>query len=428
MMNKHEFTESEIEYYSNLIKRLIERAKDDNQNVFTPIYLCCQIIDIVMQHADLSSKILIVCNVEFIVVIKLYLEANELDMSNVYFSSKSKIKRLVAVELGINCNHIFNYLLTETSKMKFDIIIGNPPYQSPNENTHNSALWPKFIGKAEALLEQNGILAYIVSSSWAGNSKESENNNCEVSASSVRKKVFSQGSLTVAAFGKIVNMHFNVGIDISYFIFQKGVFGKKTEILSDSGKIEIDYDSVGWIPPNINNDVISILNKTLWSSLPKLNLINNGKEITGWRPTSKIMNNKLENDFIYPVVNTSATYSKGIYFYSNIKHQFSDTKKVIFSDSGYARPFYDKGKFGLSHHSRAIEVSSNIEGENLVKFLNSKLIKFLVKCRPVSGLAVDFSIIIKQIPSIKNLEINSDEDIYNYFKLTEKEIQLIIGD
>ena len=51
--------------------------------------------------------------------------------------------------------------------MKFDVIVGNPPYQDSNKTSgKNSSLWTKFIIKADNLLNKDGYLLYITPLSW----------------------------------------------------------------------------------------------------------------------------------------------------------------------------------------------------------------------------------------------------------------------
>ena len=48
--------------------------------------------------------------------------------------------------------------------MKFDVVLGNPPYQSNNNKSNK--LWPSFIEKSISLLSENGYLGLVTPISW----------------------------------------------------------------------------------------------------------------------------------------------------------------------------------------------------------------------------------------------------------------------
>ena len=51
--------------------------------------------------------------------------------------------------------------------MKFDVILGNPPYQS-EKGTGTQPLWPLFVNKSFGLLSSDGKLAMITPNKWCG--------------------------------------------------------------------------------------------------------------------------------------------------------------------------------------------------------------------------------------------------------------------
>ncbi len=76
----------------------------------------------------------------------------------------------IYTRLGVN--YIYADYLNWDPKMKFDVIIGNPPYQNPNKgkkaangrSANGSPLWSKFIKKSASLLKQDGILSLLIPS------------------------------------------------------------------------------------------------------------------------------------------------------------------------------------------------------------------------------------------------------------------------
>jgi hypothetical protein len=60
------------------------------------------------------------------------------------------------------------------TNMKFDVIVGNPPYQTKSDPSHTKThtLWDKFVGKSLSLLKENGYLCYVHPSLWRQDNNE----------------------------------------------------------------------------------------------------------------------------------------------------------------------------------------------------------------------------------------------------------------
>ncbi len=71
-------------------------------------------------------------------------------------------KKLVSNHLVIS-----DFLSYDWGKMKFDVIVGNPPYQS-EKRTGTQPLWPLFVNKGYDLLADNGYLGMITPNKWCG--------------------------------------------------------------------------------------------------------------------------------------------------------------------------------------------------------------------------------------------------------------------
>lgn len=64
-------------------------------------------------------------------------------------------------------NVITTDFLEWDTNMKFDVVIGNPPYQS-DKGTGTQPLWSLFVNRAVGLLTPNGYLAMITPNKWCG--------------------------------------------------------------------------------------------------------------------------------------------------------------------------------------------------------------------------------------------------------------------
>jgi superfamily II DNA or RNA helicase len=291
----------------------------------------------------------------------------------------------------------FNVIKWDNLKdMKFDIIIGNPPYQgnqSGGNKTHS--LWKKFIHKLLPYLKQDGTLCLVTPTTWI---------KCEKT-----KKLFLTKNLkSVNILSKDI---FNVGVDICWWLLENNNNYKNTEFIINNTKRHVNINKN---IPSIYNNIIkdeyfSIQNKTLENK--KYFKISQSKIYYA----SKIKNDK----FKYPIFNTNAQQLS----WAEKEPKDLTLTKVLFSNCGEFNPIYDEGTRGTCWHSHAIEVKNEKEGNNLINYLNSKLIKFLNVNNRSGGFATDF--FCYHIPYVDISKSWTDQELYEYFNLTQEEIDLI---
>lgn len=288
-----------------------------------------------------------------------------------------------------------NFLNTDIN-MKFDVIVGNPPYQNSTDSG-SEALWIKFILKSSKI--SNKIL-FVTPKSW-----------CNLSTDSYNSTLFNifKSRLSYANISNNIKKDYfkGIGSTFSYFLLIEERNDNHFIIESDSGSFKLSYDLVKWIPSNLDLITLSILNKTLWSDSEKLK--GSFNEITGYRKGGK----HIHSNGVHKVSNTSAQYSKNKWIYTNNPQEIMNLPKVIFSDSGYNKPYYDSGSINLGHHSRAFFVKNESEANDLINFLESNLVKFLIKTKVDSGISVGFESIAKYIPSnYKDINLSQEEIDY----------------
>jgi hypothetical protein len=111
-------------------------------------------------------------------------------------------------------------------------------------------------------------------------------------------------------------------------------------------------------------------------------------------------------------------------YYSRTKHPYQDNKKIILNKTGTWNPFYDNGVIGFTHINLAILVDSGQEGQTYQSYLNSSIIKTFIYAMNVFGARDKFT--MESIPALPDLGTDfTDEMLYEYFNLTQEEIDYI---
>jgi len=156
------------------IRKILTEVSKDFHNVFTPFELCSEIIDKVHQNFIPSeeSKYLVIANLEFVWELKNYLELCNIGMKNVWFATPCEYKAKAAQSMGVA--NIIKYSYENICKgfknmPKFDVVLGNPPYQSPGKE-NKKKLWPQFIDIAfNELVAVGGCISFITPKVWLTN-------------------------------------------------------------------------------------------------------------------------------------------------------------------------------------------------------------------------------------------------------------------
>ena len=98
---------------------------------------------------------------------------------------------------------------------------------------------------------------------------------------------------------------------------------------------------------------------------------------------------------------------------------------MIFSNGETIVPFYDNGQLGVTEGGLYILVNTDETGERMVNYLNTSIVKFIVKSTKWSNFETTKQI-FNYIPNIVNKIDNiNNENIYKYFEFTDEEINFI---
>lgn len=308
-----------------------------------------------------------------------------------------------------------DFLEWETD-MKFDVIVGNPPYQD-KDLPENNALWPRFVNKSIDLLQNSGFLAMITPSSWMNPSGEEVKRNSQYNTGLIRKNIFGKYNTIAINVSAAVKKYFNVGSSFSYFVVKKEPAIGSTLITIDGGTLSVNLSSEAFLPALLSKESYSITKK--FFTKPLLGVTNMKGEGFHSSHSKRVVKIKTPG-FNFPLADTSAKYLNGIFLWANEAHPYQFTKKVIISESGYLGPMYDSGTLGTTEHSFVIPVTTDEQGKEIVTQLNSKIYKFIMTvCRWGSA---NHKYIIKNLPKAVG---TSDRELYQYFGLTQEEIDYV---
>lgn len=157
----------------------------------------------------------------------------------------AKNKYKLAATLGVG-----DFLEKDFTTMKFDVIVGNPPYQPPKKKegkgpSGDNGLYLKFIDKALILVEDGGHIAFV--NPPAGLTKTTVKGKY----TATMKSILAKGHLVAlnldarAKFG-------NIGSQICYWILKSGDKQDSVTLTSGGESHQIPVSELTYLPPQFN--------------------------------------------------------------------------------------------------------------------------------------------------------------------------------
>jgi hypothetical protein len=300
---------------------------------------------------------------------------------------------------------------------KFDVVVGNPPFQPPVKSEgagsgSRNKIWHKFVELGFEILKEDGWFAFITPFNWRmSNIKKGVERNAQ-------ELMWNNNIIDITPANKFFDVGGNVAID--YWIITKNKAIKGLNIPNEFRKLM-------FYPLNEHQKILQFL-KALpdipYKSIKDSHFDQNDNyyeiniDANDKRNFNFILNTNGDDDHKYPHLNTMEQYKKNVFEWFNKKTIGFDNKKVIISNSvGIGTPnvifsVYDDGKIGCGSHAVAYQVSSEEEGKKLEKFLNkSNIIKILFKeSSHPTGFGINLHI-VKRIPKSLVERFNNGEDL-----------------
>ena len=146
---------NQIKTFEKFLDREID-IFSDGHSVRTPFSLTNKICNELPLDNLIAPKILVLFNVEFVVEL---VYNKKVPLGHITFYSDSQNKTNLVRKIGVT-NIVSKDTLNEDKK--FDVIVGNPPFQSSVKG--DASLWPIFVRQSFNYCNDNGYIALVLPS------------------------------------------------------------------------------------------------------------------------------------------------------------------------------------------------------------------------------------------------------------------------
>jgi hypothetical protein len=294
-------------------------------------------------------------------------------------------------------NYVHADFLSWQPSMKFDVIIGNPPYQDVSNAAKNNKLWMKFVFLSLDLLRDGGHLAFVTPRSFVGRTQV---------PAKIRKLLSTDYSLREVNHN--ADSYFKVGVDICAWLAQKVPYEGSTRVLEDNCTSVID----------LRTDLPLVSSKQVTDSLAE-----KIHEIVK-RPTTKKLDSKsVEVDIPEDPSGPYKVYTSGRNkFYRTREEPLGDWKVVFSYSATYKQWFVTQSD--VTGSNKVVVVDSPEEGVEIGQTLMHPVVTFYLDTwRKTSG----FTPAIKNRDCVPDIRGLSEDEIKLLFELTDDEYSYIMS-
>ena len=413
--------EADIKYNDG--KKGVTDKPDKNGNyIFTPWELSLEILGHI---PDIITKtVLVVDSVEFIPVL-LALGVNKRNITFACpYDHMNKIAKALDVHVLQNSIRDLSPYDPEKGKpMRFDVIVGNPPYTSPEDRQaqgnkvkgYKQPLWSLFVKLSTELVKKDGYIGMITPTGWLAGTydiREGRVHLIDIFTNQMSIKfVNADSKFLKATYFK------DIGSTFSYYVVKNSPYDHITKLVTEYGESIVDFSRNKVLPPAPHPLKISINNKTLFSVLPKFNFAS-----VGFSKSRLNTDTKESTD-----VNSYKGYCNGgqlgkvMHSWWPSPDQYYGIRKVILGkqDRSYL-PFVDDNGLCIgSNQFWFMPLKNSDLFDPAVFVFNSKLFRFLLM-ENKHGAGPE-TILVKNLPAVDLSRSWTDEELYDHFGLTEEE-------
>lgn len=355
----------------------------------------------------IEKKVLVLYTIEMALAMK------EAKYNYVTVTTEKKCELTKHLASEIECDYM---LLSEVeeSDMKFDVVMGNPPFQAAKDG--DRSLWARFIKRGNEVLDDGGILAMVVPHGWKSPTADIRKGSVCV----FRDILTHQNTIYLNIDPNLGKQYFpKIGQIFTWFLTQNMKYGGETVIdIGNQSSMKVDISGMKLMPKRVTRESLSIVKK-----LTSFDRTWNFKRII-MKPKEweDVLFEKTKSHPFGRINGNSNHLEKVVYTRIQCLHQNERKVFIPYNGSRY-KLIVDNGEMGLTNgyyivleKDQRIDVAKTYFGSIIFQWLGSN------KYTQYNEAAVINS--VGAMPLSKSL---TEKDIIDFYGITNNEMSYIEG-